>query len=318
VALKLLGPAIVVCVFYSVGAGAIVDAASKLTLAALALLLASRALASTARVAKYAVLNPGAGLHVNSELFLLARMGNEASVIGHFTPLLHPRHRSGAVVKTLCLDRYTEVYATFVLACLGAALRLGDDPVFSWSLVGCSGAVLGMTAAFFVRLALTPKTRLLRRLADLQRTLHDATRVSRGALARVVALSVVATLIDCIGVQIALGALGAHVPLSIVPVVWAIGGSLSYLAFMNIGPAEVATVVLMGRLAGVTSAACATMMILLRVVGLVGLGGVYAVHLVALYRVPASRGHAAPDAAAPPVSSAGQEPAVLIPSNPQP
>jgi hypothetical protein len=285
VALRLFGPAIVACVVWSIGLSAMADAASKLTLITLALLLALRALASTARVAKYAVLNPGGGLQVNSELFLQARTGNEVSVIGHFTPLLHPRYRSGAVVKTLCLDRYTEVYATFVLACLGAALRLADDPVFSWSFVGCAGAVLAMTAAFLVRLEVTPRQRLLRRLADLQRTVHDATRVSHGALAKVVALSLVATLIDCIGVQIALGALGADVPLSIVPVVWAIGGTLSYLAVMNIGPAEVATVVLMARLAGVASAVCATMMIVLRVLGLVGLGGVYAVHLLARNRI---------------------------------
>jgi hypothetical protein len=207
-------------------------------------------------------------------------------------------------VKTLCLDRYTEVYATFVLACLGAALRLGADPVFSWSLVGCSGAVLAMTAALLVRLEVTPKQRLLRRLADLHRKVHDATRVSHGALAKVVALSLVATLLDCVGVQIALGALGADVPLSLVPVVWAIGGTLSYVAFMNIGPAEVATVVLMARLAGVAPAVCATMMILLRVLSLVGLGGVYAVQLLARYSVRATRRR--------------EESALVIPSSPQP
>lgn len=252
------------------------------------------------RYVKVRIYNPEYSASEAAELFLMSRLGGEVSAALYLTPMLKSDFRRTRVAGYVLLDRLLEVGVTVALAAVAAAALWGVHPFLHVALAVFVAQLLVIAGVLFFPLrfggglpaspdrapsAVVTKWHAIReRVGGLRAFLHGHQR----NLPVLAGLTLAATLLDMFAVFLAFGALGADVQATYIPVIWALGATVSAATFIGVGPAEVTWVYLFSWLFGVAAAATGGMILLTRATGWAVLGvGVLAA--LGGRRVPSAR-----------------------------
>ena len=220
------------------------------------------------RLTKVRVYTPEYAPAEAAELFVLSRLGGEISAALYLTPLLKSGFRQVRVAGYVLLDRLLEVGATLALAALAAACLWSVHPFLHLALAVFVAQLLVIVAV--VRLPLGRGTSPHPRLDGLVSRINGVRAFLAGhhrTLPKLVALTVLATTLDMAAVFVGFLAVGHVVPPLAIPVIWAVGASVSALTLLGVGPAEVTWVYLFFWLFQVPEVATGSMILVTRATG---------------------------------------------------
>ncbi|HEY0891756.1 MAG TPA: hypothetical protein VGE32_01795 [Cellvibrio sp.] len=262
---RCLGPVILFYIFWLIGFDQIKETLLGLTLSAILVILLLKILATICRLAKYIIFNRQYSVLQNAEIYLSAKIGGEISIVGHFSPLLNDEFRSAKTVQLLLIDRYLEVYATFIVAFICALFFLGEHYFYWGASIFFAAGLVAASVPFFFRVRWRSRIAIFDRALDLACKLNGYLRENSRLLAVLLALSILSSLLEFMIVKMIFDALDVHVDFPIIPIVWAIGGVVGYLTFLSVGTAEITSLVLFTKLAKISDYSIASMIIVAKV-----------------------------------------------------
>jgi hypothetical protein len=270
----LLGLAIVAYVLLNIGVGRVLAVVSRAHVLPLLLALSLALVSWGVRFLKLRLLLKADSSAAHCfEIFVASRTGKELSQAGYFLPLLARRLRSMDTLAALLADRYLETLATLAVA-LCCAFIAASLP-WTWFLRGAFAILLGLMAAVVVAHVPAPGRgpELLLRFMAHVRSLQQALRVSLCDIGGVVALTLLATLLDFLVVRIVFASLDVEVKFIHIPIVWAATALVSAATLTAYGPGDYSTVQLYSLLGNVSPEATAAMLLVGRgVIGMSSLG----------------------------------------------
>jgi hypothetical protein len=262
---RCLGPCILLYIFWMIGLDQIIDTLLSLSLGAIAIVFSLKIFATACRLAKYVIFNNQFSVLKNSEIYLSAKMGGEISIIGHFAPLLNDEFRNAKTVQLLLIDRYLEIYSTFLVAFVCSLLFVSEN-IFYW--LSSFSFAMGLIAAslpYFFCVQWTSRFRLINRMLDMSRKLNFYLRQNGRLLLVLLVLSIFSSLLEFMVVKVIFHYMAVAVDFPIIPIVWAIGGVVGYLTFLSLGTAEITSLVLFEKLAKISDYSIASMIIVAKV-----------------------------------------------------
>lgn len=268
----LLGVAVLVWLVLHIGVTAILETLAHCHLGVAGAVVLIQMLGLTLRYLKVRVYTPEYTAGDAAELFLMSRMGGELSAALYLTPLVKQDFRSTRVAGYVLLDRLLEVGSTLTLATLAALWQWHGHSFLRLALLLFTAQLLAIAALLAWPARLTPSfgqrlPRVSQSIAGVRAFLHG----HRRNLPILCTLTLASTALDMVAVVIGFAAVGTHVDLGQVPIIWALGASVGALTFIGVGPAEVTWVYLFHWLFGVTEAATGGMIVVTRSAGVLAL-----------------------------------------------
>ncbi len=207
------------------------------------------------------------------EIFISSRIGKEISFAGFFLPLFKKSNRNDGTLQNLILDRYTEIFSTLILAFISCFFILKKNNTSVVILFVIGAFTLIMLIVPFIKVAyLTKKvnSKLAIRIIDFIMSLQERLKwkSDSGYILWIYVLSVFATIFDFLTALFILKAYHIHVNFFLIPVIWAVSGLVSILAFMIIGSTEVSVIYLYYLLAGINKAITTSFVIVSRFINI--------------------------------------------------
>lgn len=242
----------------------------------IALAIAIKLLASLLRIIKYNIINKDRSFLENSKIYLNARTGSELSILGHFSPMLHSDNRNIKIFESLFIDRYLEIFSTFLIASIFCLALMNNHWILPIAALILCSATVSMIAIWFIPYsAVRHILKHTKRLLGFYEKLQRREKHSKPVLIKIFILSLIASALEFQIVVSIFASLGETVEFGIVAIIWAIGGLISNLMLVTLGPAEVTSIYLFNELAGTTTAAVASVIITTKAITAICLLAVY-------------------------------------------
>lgn len=280
-----LPPLALVYVFSIIGFRNILETLFLLDVKILLLALLLKLIASACRIIKYNLVNHQQTLLDNSKLFLTARVGSELSILGHFSPMLHTKNRNMGIFSSLIIDRYLEIFSTFLIAAIFSILYIDKHWLFLYASLFLGTMLLGMVAAIIVPFNALKGLRIFKKIIDIRENIRANIKKIHYLTLNLLLLSLVASAMEFYLVVITFSGLGEHIEFGIVAVIWALSGIVSNLLLLTIGPAEITSIYLFNILSTVSASATASSLILGKAVTVLALFLIYFINLSLTYLV---------------------------------
>lgn len=264
-AYRCLGPGILLYIFWLIGFAQIKATLLELTLTAILVIFSLKILATLCRLAKYIIFNNQHSILKNAEIYLAAKMGGEISILGHFSPLLKDEFRNTKIVQLLLIDRYLEIYATFVIAFVCALCFLAKGYFYWVASIFFAGSLVIASLPYFFQVQLQSRFGLVNRASAICNKLNYYLRDNGRLFLVLLVLSIASSLLEFMIVKAIFHYMNVSVPFPVIPIVWAIGGVVGYLTFLSVGTAEITSLVLFARLVKISDYSIASMIIVAKV-----------------------------------------------------
>lgn len=279
----LLPPLALIYVFSLIGFKNILETIFLLDINILSIILAIKLAASGCRIIKYNLVNHQQSLLDNSKLYLTSRVGSELSILGHFSPMLHTRNQNMGIFYSLVLDRYLEVFSTFLIAVVFSFLYMDKH----WFFV-LSASVLSSILVFMVVIIIVPfnkgqHIKIFKKLNDTRSSIKSKVTKNKPVIVNLLLLSLLASALEFYLVVIAFSGLGEPVEFGIVAIIWAISGIISNLMLLTIGPAEISSIYFFKLLSTASGSAVASSIILGKVITAIALFLIYLINIFLTY-----------------------------------
>ncbi len=268
------GIAILIGILYSTGIEKIYQTLLMTNFRFLLIGLGITIVASLLRVYKISLLLPKMNYQDVLEFFVFSRIGKELSFAGYFLPVAKKNNRNIDTVKSLLIDRYSEILSTVFLGILGLIFILRNTLLFQVLFLVLAGALLVLAAIPFLPVTIIKKyfrQPVVLKILELIISFQEESRIVKGRVYWIYLLSILSTILDFVGGYFLLCSINVFISFFYVPVVWAASGLFSIIGFMMIGTTEVSVIYLYSQLAGVASAVTASFIFVSRVINLCGI-----------------------------------------------
>lgn len=274
-----LFPPLMLCyIFISLGAGNLASKLALITMPVAMVVLFVKLIGVLLRIVKLYLLNNQYGLLENSRLCVAARLGNELSIFGYFFPMMHENYRNQGTFSALVIDKIMEILATFCLVFIFTIPILGQGDLYLIILVLsfiCVGAVVG---SLFLPLGMLPENRYTAKVISYRAAALAFVRDNLRLCVWLFILTLCASILEFWVVALIFFGLGEDVALGTVAIIWAVGGILTNLMMISIGPAEMSTLYLYKMLAGISYTPIASMIIIAKFTTLFSLSIIYLIN----------------------------------------
>lgn len=279
----ILPPVALIYVFAIIGFKNILETLFLLDANTLLLALLIKMMASGCRIIKYNLVNNQQTLLANSKLFLSARVGSELSILGHFSPMLHTKNRNMGILFSLLIDRYLEIFSTFLIAVIFSFLYIEKHWFFLFSAALLSVTLLIMIAILMVPLNKFSEIKIIKKIIDIRENIRDNIKNKKRLTVNLLLLSILASLLEFYLVVVTFQGLNEQVEFGIVAIIWAISGIVSNIMLLTIGPAEITSIWLFEFLSAVNAGAAASSIILGKVFTATTLLLIYFINIFCTY-----------------------------------